>query len=297
MTRMFEQGALTKTSSIALLSCAVLYCCAILWVDIDTVSDFSEAFLYSLALILVYPLKRTWAILFVTALGVGFTILGKLFEFEGEPGLGGLYNRGLSMIVQAAFGFLLWRITSVEQTLFRLSTADALTGALNRRHFMTLMAREQRRAERYGARYSLLMCDIDHFKRVNDTYGHQVGDEAIKGLATVALAHLRPTDLLCRYGGEEFIVVLTHTEEAGAMIAAERIRAAIGQLETPTANAVLKFTVSIGVATFVKGATIEQVIECADQALYAAKSGGRNQVQVGRLTGGNPAPAAAAAAH
>src|SRR4051794_2673633 len=106
MALMFEQGALTKTS-VALLTGALLYCCAILWIDIDTTSDFSEAFLYSLALILVYPIKRTWAILFVTALGVGFTILGKLFEIEGEPGLGGLYNRGLSMVVQGAFGFLL----------------------------------------------------------------------------------------------------------------------------------------------------------------------------------------------
>jgi diguanylate cyclase (GGDEF)-like protein len=283
MAPMFEQGALTKTTSAALLTGAILYCCGILWIDIDTVSDFSEAFLYSLALILVYPIKRTWAIAFVTALGVGFTILGKLFEIEGEPGLGGLYNRGLSMVVQAAFGFLLWRITSVEHRLFRLSTSDALTGALNRRHFMALMAREQRRAERYGARYSLLMCDIDHFKRVNDTYGHQVGDEAIKGLARVALAHLRPTDLLCRYGGEEFIIVLTHTEEAGAVIAAERIRAAIGKLETSAGNTILRFTVSIGVATFASGSTVEQVIECADQALYAAKTGGRNQVQIGRL--------------
>jgi diguanylate cyclase (GGDEF)-like protein len=294
MALMFEQGALTKTS-VALLTGALLYCCAILWIDIDTTSDFSEAFLYSLALILVYPIKRTWAILFVTALGVGFTILGKLFEIEGEPGLGGLYNRGLSMVVQGAFGFLLWRITSVELRLFRLSTSDALTGALNRRHFMALMAREQRRAERYGARYSLLMCDIDHFKRVNDTYGHQVGDEAIKGLAKVALAHLRPTDLLCRYGGEEFIVVLTHTEEAGARIAAERIRAAISKLETPAGNKVLRFTVSIGVATFVPKSTIEKVIECADQALYAAKAGGRDQVQVGHLPGAAPVPEAAAA--
>ena len=292
---MFEHGALTKTTSAVLLTAAVLYCCAILWIDIDTVSDFSEAFLYSLALILVYPLKRTWTILFVTALGVGFTILGKLFEIEGEPGLGGLYNRGLSMIVQAAFGFLLWRITSVEHRLFRLSTSDALTGALNRRHFMALMAREQRRAERYGARYSLLMCDIDHFKKVNDTYGHQVGDEAIKGLATVALAHLRPTDLLCRYGGEEFIVCLTHTEEAGARIAAERIRAAISKLETPTGSTVLRFTVSIGVATFASGSTVEQVIECADQALYAAKTGGRDQVKVGYLPDRAPAREAAAA--
>src|SRR5258708_24745093 len=113
MVPMFEQGGLTKTTSAVLLTAAVLYCCAILWIDIDTVSDFSEAFLYSLALILVYPLKRTWAILFVTALALGFTILGKLFEIEREAGLGGLYNRGLSIALQPVFGLLLWRVTTL----------------------------------------------------------------------------------------------------------------------------------------------------------------------------------------
>jgi len=185
--------------------------------------------------------------------------------------------------VLCAFGFLLWRITSVERVLFRLSTSDPLTGALNRRHFMALMGREQKRAERYAARFSLLMLDIDHFKKINDTYGHQIGDEAIKHMAAACQAHLRPTDLLCRFGGEEFLVALTHTEETGAQIAAERIREAVAKVEIPADRNTVRFTVSIGVTTFVPGARVEQLIECADQALYAAKTGGRNQVRIGAL--------------
>jgi diguanylate cyclase (GGDEF)-like protein len=291
---MFGSTALTKTE-VALLSAAVAYCGVILWFDIRTATDFTEAFLYSLGLILVYPLKRSWAILFVTGVGIGFTVLGKLFEEESEPGIGGMFNRGTAILVLAAFGFLLWRIISVERTLFRLSTSDPLTGALNRRHFMALMGREQKRAERYGARYSLLMLDIDHFKRINDSFGHQIGDQAIKRMADTAMGHLRPTDMLCRYGGEEFIIALTHTEEGGARIAAERIREAVGRIEIAAEHETVRFTVSIGVSTFVPRIGLERLIECADQALYAAKTGGRNQVRIGTIPGAlAPAPAAAA---
>src|SRR5579871_33150 len=220
---MFGTAPLTKIE-LVLLAGALAYCGAIMWIDIATATDFTEAFLYSLALILVYPLRRNWAILLVTATGIGFTILGKLFEEESEPGLGGIMNRGTAVLVLAAFGFLMWRITTVERVLFRLSTSDGLTGAFNRRHFMNLMGREVSRAERYGAQFSLLMIDIDHFKRINDTYGHQVGDEAIRQMAKACLSLLRPTDMLCRYGGEEFLIALTHTELAGAQIAAERMR-------------------------------------------------------------------------
>jgi len=287
---MFGTSALTKIEWL-LLAAALGYCGAILWIDIATATDFTEAFLYSLALILVYPLKRNWAVLLVTAVGISFTILGKLFEEETEAGLGGMMNRGTAILVLAAFGFLMWRITSVERVLFRLSTSDALTGALNRRHFMTLMGRELRRAERYGARFSLLMIDIDHFKRINDTFGHQIGDEAIRQMTKTCLGHLRPTDLLCRYGGEEFLIALTHTEIAGAQIAAERMREAVEKLEIPAAGRTVRFTISVGVSGFEPRARLEDLIDCADQALYAAKTGGRNQVRIGQLASAD-APAA-----
>src|SRR5271165_3683382 len=110
---MFGADSLTKME-LALLVAAIAYCGAILLLDIRTASEFSEAFLYSLALILVYPIKRAWAILFVTLMGISFTIFGKVFEEEVVAGVGGLFNRGMAIVVLCAFGFLLWRITSVE---------------------------------------------------------------------------------------------------------------------------------------------------------------------------------------
>jgi GGDEF domain-containing protein len=202
---MFGRLSLTKTG-LALLAASVAYCGTILFIDIRTASEFSEAFLYSLALILIYPVRRPWAIWFVTVMGISFTVFGKLFEEEVEAGIGGLFNRGMASFMLVAFAILLQRITTVERVLFRLSTYDPLTGALNRRQFMALLSREQKRAERYAARFSLLMIDIDHFKKINDTYGHQIGDVAIKRMAESCQQHLRPTDLFCRYGGEEFLV-------------------------------------------------------------------------------------------
>jgi diguanylate cyclase (GGDEF)-like protein len=228
-------------------------------------------------------------------LGIGFIILGKLVEEQSEGGFGALTNRAMASVVLGAFGFLLWKVVRYEHQLFRLSTSDSLTGALNRRHFMAQMGREQKRAERYGARYSLLMLDIDHFKRINDSFGHQVGDEAIRRMADTCNAHLRPTDLLCRYGGEEFIIALTHTEQVGALIAAERIREAVAKIEIPADGKAVRYTVSIGVAPFGTTARLEDVIEAADQALYAAKTGGRNQVCVAGAVRAPTKEAAAAA--
>jgi diguanylate cyclase (GGDEF)-like protein len=115
-------------------------------------------------------------------------------------------------------------------------------------------------------------------------------------MADTCNAHLRPTDLLCRYGGEEFIIALTHTEQVGALIAAERIREAVAKIEIPADGKAVRYTVSIGVAPFGTTARLEDVIEAADQALYAAKTGGRNQVRVAGAVRAPTKEAAAAAA-
>src|SRR5260221_8075526 len=120
---MLALAALKKTE-IALLGGAIAYCLAILYLDILTSSDFTEAFLYSLALIIIYPVKRGWAILGVTVLGIGFIILGKLVEEQSEGGLGALTNRAMASVVLGAFGFLLWKVVRYEHQLFRLSTYD-----------------------------------------------------------------------------------------------------------------------------------------------------------------------------
>jgi diguanylate cyclase (GGDEF)-like protein len=122
------------------------------------------------------------------------------------------------------------------------------------------------------------MLDIDHFKRINDNFGHPVGDLAIKALAEICNQALRPHDILARYGGEEFVLTLPHTDEAGARVVAERIRKAVEQLELASASGPVRFTVSIGLSIYKKDLSLEHILERADQALYKAKQAGRNRI-------------------
>jgi diguanylate cyclase (GGDEF)-like protein len=156
-----------------------------------------------------------------------------------------------------------------------------------------MSSKEEARARRRGTLTSVLMMDIDHFKRINDTYGHGVGDQVIKALAEVATKGLRPTDILARYGGEEFVVTLPETDGDVAHLVAERLRASLEQAVVK-ADGVgeVRFTVSIGVATFATGVALARAMERADQALYRAKDGGRNRVEITELL--EPAIAAAA---
>ena len=190
-------------------------------------------------------------------------------------------NRVVAALVLYSVCFLIYRNSLSADVLRRLATIDPLTGAFNRRHYMDLMTREQRRADRYGTVYSVLMIDIDLFKRVNDTYGHQVGDQAIQAMAATCKQLMRPTDIVARYGGEEFIITLTHTEGPGAVKVAERLRQAVSEITLATDHGTLSFTISIGVGTYVKTNRLEQIIGAADEALYAAKKGGRNRVCAG----------------
>jgi diguanylate cyclase (GGDEF)-like protein len=262
---------------------AVLLCAVVTWLDIRTSSDITEAFLVPLAFIAVYPVRRDWATVVTTIAALGAVGLGAWFEDEGEAVEAVLANRGMAVLVILGIAFLMNRVTTSERQLFRIATTDPLTGIFNRRHFMGMLAREQQRAARYGTSFSLLILDIDHFKRINDTFGHPVGDEAIKAMAGAAGKCLRPTDMIGRFGGEEFVVMLPHTDEAGAVVAAERIREQVAKVVVPAGTQDVRFTVSIGAATFARRASVEQLLECADKALYAAKTGGRNQVCVGRL--------------
>ncbi len=134
------------------------------------------------------------------------------------------------------------------------------------------------------------MIDIDHFKRVNDTYGHGVGDLVIKALADTAAKMMRPTDILARYGGEEFIVTLPETDAEVATRVAERLRVALEQLVVPADGREVRFTISVGVATFFTGVPLDQAMERADQALYRAKEGGRNRVESAEVLQPRPQP-------
>lgn len=185
-------------------------------------------------------------------------------------------------------GLALWvrllnsRLTERHQmalTLYRLATTDPLTGAFNRGNLMDRGAEEFARHKRYQTPLSVLMIDIDHFKKVNDTYGHQVGDEVLKRMVAVILGSIRQTDVFGRYGGEEFMAFLSHTDGAGALEAAEQLRRVLGDLTMDTEKGPFHFTVSIGVSEVKPGdQSLEDVIKRADAALYKAKEGGRNRV-------------------
>lgn len=169
--------------------------------------------------------------------------------------------------------------TRVQEELRVLATTDSMTGASNRRHFLELAEQEFKRSRRYPAPLSTLMLDADHFKSVNDRYGHETGDKVLKALAAAVSAELRVSEIFGRMGGEEFAIVLPATSAEGAAVLGERIRQSISQLEMPTKDGVLRFTVSIGVSELSdEDTSFSDLLNRADEALYRAKAGGRNQV-------------------
>jgi diguanylate cyclase (GGDEF)-like protein len=168
---------------------------------------------------------------------------------------------------------------AMELELHRLATTDPLTGASNRGHLMERADEEFQRAKRYQTPLSVLMLDIDHFKKVNDVYGHQAGDQALKQIVKIAQASMRQSDLFGRYGGEEFMALLTHTDEPSAMRVAENLCKTLAGLAIQNHKGPIHLTVSIGVSQARPGDLfLDEVIRRADESLYAAKQGGRNRV-------------------
>ena len=174
-----------------------------------------------------------------------------------------------------------------EAELERLATTDPLTGVSNRADFFTRVENEVARLSRYQGTSSLLMLDLDHFKQVNDRYGHTTGDEVLIAVATTIRQSLRQVDVVGRYGGEEFVVPLPETGLTEARIVAERIRQRVSELEVPAGAELVTLTTSCGVALLEAGGEgkVVRVLEQADQALYRAKRGGRNRTE---LHGGQP---------
>jgi diguanylate cyclase (GGDEF)-like protein len=159
-----------------------------------------------------------------------------------------------------------------------LSITDELTGLSNRRCFDTTFEKEYLRASRYSNKLTLVMFDIDHFKAVNDTYGHQCGDFILKQVANAALQTFRKTDTVFRYGGEEFAVILTETDIEQSIIPLERFRKTIQTLGLTYQGKEVDITVSIGACQLTSDfATKEEFLQKADEALYEAKNSGRNK--------------------
>lgn len=166
--------------------------------------------------------------------------------------------------------------------LKRRADRDGLTGLANRRAFDAKLSEELKRHMRHREGFNLLLADMDHFKRVNDTFGHQAGDAALRLVAGILETGLRTTDVVARFGGEEFAMVLPHTSQAHAWMLAERLRREVAAAKLRHGGRDVPLTISVGLASFAPGDAVSEagLITAADQALYAAKAAGRNQVSV-----------------
>jgi diguanylate cyclase len=190
---------------------------------------------------------------------------------------------GVASLVGAAVWPLMRMLRDLEAARVQLdvlATRDELTGVFNRRQFLVLADREWARCRRYDMGAAMLMLDVDHFKRVNDQHGHLAGDLMLREIARAAAETLRHADFLGRFGGEEFIVFLPHTDVLGALDVAERIRERVAGIKLEWRGQQINSTVSLGVATLgIAHDTVGALIADADRALYTAKDAGRNCVR------------------
>jgi diguanylate cyclase (GGDEF)-like protein len=190
--------------------------------------------------------------------------------------------------VLSGLAFVLLVAERLRLELERMATLDPLTGIYNRRTFTDLVERELARAARAGSALGLIVIDLDHFKTVNDRYGHVAGDAVLRAFVATANGALRKQDLLGRYGGEEFCVVLPGASPAEAVLIAQRLRESVAASPVPIADRSIRYTISAGVAHSNRaGLDLDSLVRDADEALYRAKGRGRNQVS---LAGAADAP-------
>lgn len=188
---------------------------------------------------------------------------------------------GLLALASVIIGWYANQQEVQEERLGRLLMIDRLTGLRNYSYFIDRLEEERKRSDRFGSRVSLIMIDLDHFKPFNDKYGHEQGNELLKYMAGIFKAQVRGVDIVCRYGGEEFAVLLPNTGHAASYEIAERIRATVEESEMASVENGDTRTVSIGVATYPNDADDDlQLIDRADEALHKAKEAGRNKVVV-----------------
>jgi diguanylate cyclase (GGDEF)-like protein len=236
-----------------------------------------ELFVRGLSAVKIFPLT------------VGERILGTLVA--GTRKRTALDEEALRMLeilaFQAAEAVLRAQLFQQMETM---ATTDGLTGLSNHRTFQTKADEALAQARRYGRKCSLILTDIDHFKTVNDTYGHPIGDLVLKGVSRLLKAQARDTDIVARYGGEEFAVIMPETDAKGALVIAERIREAVAAEVFQTEMGPLKVTLSLGVATCPENGTEKQpLVDLVDQCLYFAKRNGRNRsITVEQMQGRRP---------
>lgn len=204
---------------------------------------------------------------------------GGLMQPGGTQSL--IFMVGFSVIILSSLGFILMAKDRADAQNHYFATHDGLTGVFNRRALMSALERDLARAVRNKEQYSLILLDVDHFKRINDNYGHPVGDQVLCHISQVLATKLRAQDMVGRYGGEEFLLLLPNTSLAGALQLAEVLRAQVQAVVCNVEGRALAVTISLGVVGGwpQPGASWQPLLHAADQALYRAKSQGRNQVQ------------------
>lgn len=193
----------------------------------------------------------------------------------------GLRNNDLIKVGRTVFKFIAHNNieAAYHDEIYRLTTVDGLTQVHNRRYFDEAIERELSRCRRYGRALSLLLIDVDHFKRINDTFGHLAGDAVLKEVASAIQKRIRKEDLLSRYGGEEFAVLTPEIDHKGALSMGEKVRKVIEKHEFSFDGEVIPVTISCGVATLgKKGDEAVALVQRADEKLYEAKESGRNKV-------------------
>jgi diguanylate cyclase (GGDEF)-like protein len=208
-------------------------------------------------------------------------ILGITPSFEHPHPADAAFSYLAMILCLAAVGALSWLSLCVHRgELQRVAQTDSLTGLLNRGAFEVVLRRDLQRCHRSGATLGLMLIDIDYFKQINDSYGHAVGDRVLRSMGSALGAQIRPSDVLSRYGGEEFVVMVRDAGAEDAQIAAERIRSAIEAFQDLPEG--ISLTASIGVAVSLPGESPDELLLRADEALYRSKGEGRNLVTLYR---------------
>ncbi len=226
------------------------------------------------------------------AILVAALVAQQLFDLDGLFWMAVLITAVLSAVNEWELRSLRHDLEGLSQTaidleqLQKFASTDGLTGIANRRAFDSILEREVARATRNGSTVSLVMLDIDRFKQLNDTYGHQKGDDVLRAVAARLARACREYDTAARYGGDEFAMILPNCSPEEAVVAAERLRLAVAE-----SHSMLPVTVSGGIATFpIDGSDAVSVVTAADEALYTSKRTGRNRVTASsRTTAGDPA--------
>jgi diguanylate cyclase (GGDEF)-like protein len=216
----------------------------------------------------------------VVPLFVSNRVMGSLQLFHSSANAFAREDAQLLWILALVAENLLTR-EYANEGLLRFAFTDYLTGLRTRGYFEQQLELEFKRAERKQQKFALLMIDIDHFKVLNDTHGHHVGDQLLRDVTSILMKDMREVDTVARYGGEEFVIILPETTETGAVFVAQRLRRAVDQAKffAGSPHSVQHLTISIGVAVYDTDAQFKRdLIEFADAALYAAKHAGRNRV-------------------